>query len=342
MAEQSPTLAEWRILYEAAIKIKELAPWEWMEEVDVFGVQNPDTDEFGFVSIMGTLGEHYAVAVYLGPEAIYDFWDVQDAGQFGSPERIFETPQLQASFVNRKEIEKKDYETIKKLGFKFRGKYAWPQFRCIQPGFVPWFVEAGEARFLRYTLEQTVDVALRFKEDPELLDPPDDESYLVRVPSKKGNTISWEDRIMPIPPPESESIPVAMDVQLLESLKGVPKTRHNLEIDVFMFPTPIQEKSARPFFPYMLLSVDDKSGMVIGSDLLQPVPSLNTMRGLIPVKVLSTFAKAGIVPKRMSVRSDLLFGLLQPVTKELDITLKLCRRLSSLEDAKQSMFQHFM
>jgi hypothetical protein len=47
---------DWLRLYEAAIRIKELAPWTWMVETDVFGVQNPETDDLGFLSVMGMRG----------------------------------------------------------------------------------------------------------------------------------------------------------------------------------------------------------------------------------------------------------------------------------------------
>jgi hypothetical protein len=57
--EHLPTNEQWRRLYEAAVGVKELAPWEWMTETDVFGVQDPETQEIGFVSVMGALGEHF-------------------------------------------------------------------------------------------------------------------------------------------------------------------------------------------------------------------------------------------------------------------------------------------
>lgn len=342
MAENLPTREEWRKLYEAGTKVKEMAPWEWMRETDIFGVQSPDTEEPGFVSVMGMLGEHYAVAVYLGAKGLYDFWELQDTWQHALPERVLEIPQLQASFMNRQELDKQDYDTIKKLGLRFRGKNAWPEFRSLRPGFAPWFLEAEEARLLRYALEQTVDVASRFRDNPSLLNPSDDESYLVRIASKKKGNLTWEDRIMQVPPPEPESIPRVMDVQILESLKGMPKTKHRLEIDVFMFPAPVREKGTRSFFPYTLLIVEAKSGMVLNADLLQPLPSLNSMRGLIPVKVFGTLIQLGTVPQKISVRSELLFNLLQPVTQELGIKLKQARRLRSLDAAKQSMFQFLM
>ena len=67
MGNSMPESDEWSRLYQAAIRIKEMAPWEWMSEMDIFGVRNPETDETGYVSIMGALGEHYAV---VGPEAM--------------------------------------------------------------------------------------------------------------------------------------------------------------------------------------------------------------------------------------------------------------------------------
>ncbi len=74
--QNSPTLDEWRELFTVAIRVKELAPWQWMEENAVFGVRNPETGELGFVSVMGALGEHYAVALYLGPTGLYRFWEM--------------------------------------------------------------------------------------------------------------------------------------------------------------------------------------------------------------------------------------------------------------------------
>jgi hypothetical protein len=41
MVEDLPTNEQWRRLYEAAVGVKELSPWEWMTETDVFGVQDP-------------------------------------------------------------------------------------------------------------------------------------------------------------------------------------------------------------------------------------------------------------------------------------------------------------
>jgi hypothetical protein len=129
MAEEiTPGIREWRRLYESAVRIKEISPWEWMTETDVFGVRSPESGELGFVSVMGLLGEHYAVSLYLGSEGIHGFLDLQEMGPFADPGALIQIPQIQASFENREELDKRDREVIKELGLKFRGRNAWPRY----------------------------------------------------------------------------------------------------------------------------------------------------------------------------------------------------------------------
>ena len=184
--EMTPGIREWRRLYESAVRIKEMSPWEWMTETDVFGVRSPETGELGFVSVMGLLGEHYAVSLYLGSEGIHGFLDLQEMGPFADPGDLIQVPQIQASFEDRVELDKRDREVIKDLGLKFRGRNAWPMFRSYRPSLFPWFLEAREVRFLSCALEQLADVAPRFREDSSLLEPSGGDSYLLRDPRQEG------------------------------------------------------------------------------------------------------------------------------------------------------------
>jgi hypothetical protein len=65
-----------------------------------------------------------------------------------------------------------------------------------------------------------------------------------------------------------------MEVPKIEALGRLPRGEVRLEVDFFMFPAPVQDEGDRPYFPHMLLVVDAGSGMVLGSDLLTPYPSL--------------------------------------------------------------------
>ena len=59
----SPSANEYKLLCETTSIILEFEPWEFMNETDVFGVQDL-TGQIGFVSVMGRLGEYKAIAVY--------------------------------------------------------------------------------------------------------------------------------------------------------------------------------------------------------------------------------------------------------------------------------------
>ena len=46
----------WRNLYELAARLRALAPWRWMEEIDIFGVEMPEDAGLIFVSVTGKRG----------------------------------------------------------------------------------------------------------------------------------------------------------------------------------------------------------------------------------------------------------------------------------------------
>lgn len=338
----APPLELWSRLYQAAIRVKELAPWEWMQETDVFAVQRPGTDELGFVSVMGLLGEHYAVAVYRGTEGLYGFWRLQQGDPTIAPEELFNVPQLQASFEDRNELSQKDRDVIKQLGLKFRGRQAWPLFRSYRPGYVPWYLEAEEAEFLACALEQVLDVAPRFREHPQMLTPGDDATYLARVPRETGAGLTWEDQPVTIPPDQPVSIPLAMDMEALQWLKQAPRSQARLEVDFFWLPAHIGEKGERPYYGYMLMMVDAASGMLLGNELLRPEPTLEAMYGLIPAVVVQQLARLGLVPREVSVRSGLMFDLLQLLTDDLGFTVSEVESLPALDPAREFLMQQFV
>src|SRR4051812_29568907 len=135
-----PTSEQWRKLYELARQIQELSPWSWMTEVDVFGVQDPETDEVGYVSVMGAAGEHFAISVYRGAEGLHHFLFIEDSYTMMEDDDvapdILDVPQIQLSFEDRDALTANDRTVIKELGLKFRGHKAWPLFRSFEPGWL--------------------------------------------------------------------------------------------------------------------------------------------------------------------------------------------------------------
>jgi hypothetical protein len=335
------TLEAWQRLYEVWNQFKQIAPWEWMNETNIFGVKDPDTGQLGFVSVMGALGEHYAIALYLGQEGLYGFLAMLQAGPNIPPELILNVPQLQASFEDRDTLHERDRKLIKQLGLKFRGQQAWPMFRSYRPGFAPWFLEANELRFFTHALEQAREVVTRYGHNWAIL-PTQPLHYLVRVARPHKGTLIWEDQHMPVPPPQPAQIQLRWDTQAIASLKKLPRLGSKVEMDLFMLPSAIRDAGDRPYYAHNLLLVDRQSGFILGQDLLQPLPSLFEMFGQVPMYVVRQIARLGGLPKEIWVSSPLLRQLLPTLTDELGIKLKTADRLPMLDSARQELFRFLM
>ncbi len=329
MAESHASAEGCRLLYAVMDEVKQLAPWQWMTENDIFGVQGPDDQEPDFVSVMGMAGEHYAVAAYLGVRGMFQFWHFVQNQATAEPEELLQIPQLQASWEDR--------DMLKTLGRKTRGRKAWPQLRSYQPGLLPWHLESAEVERLRLALEQVLDVAPRFKTDATLIHVRGQNRFLVRVAERQGDQVVWRDEVRAITQAAEVYIEFEMDLQLLAEVQQLPHVANMLEIDLFLMPMPIHEPGQRPYFSFNLLIAESKSGTIVATKLLQPLPSMEAMWAKIPLVLAQTFANLGIIPAAVHVTSPVLMQLLPILSQELDFQIKQKRRLPKLDSAKQEM-----
>lgn len=341
MTDPEPTTEEWAALYQAAVAFRNIGAWEWMYDSDLFGVENPETGEIGYCCVMGNLGEHFALGVYLGSEGLDGYLKIA-SGMFDPPDIAVLHYQtcLMASYEDRDYLERKDRDVIKSLGLRFRGRNAWPLFRSYQPDLLPWFVTAEEARFLTAALQQSVDVALRFKDDASLLDPPRKGHYLTRVPEESDNGIEWTDQwLVPAPLRRKEFTIPAVDEMRVQRVKQAHGKRRGgaWEADFFLTPGAIQEqKDQRPYYPYMLLWVDRGSGMVLPPEMASP----GQQRAAFQEHFLTLLEQAPGMPKEVYVASAEAFVLLEPVAKLLGIKLHQSNRLPALEEARGSLMDY--
>jgi hypothetical protein len=91
----------------------------------------------------------------------------------------------------------------------------------------------------------------------------------------------------------------------------------------------------------MLLVVDAGSGMVLGSDLLAPHPSPEAMWGQVPENLADQLFALELAPEKISVDSELLFDLLEPLASEAGLDLELSSSLPGLETARENLLQTF-
>lgn len=330
----APSISKWKQLYELMGKLRELAPWEYMYEQNTFAVQFPENDRMGLVSVMGNLGEHYAISVYLDKRGFDGFNHIQKIGHKLTPEVLLQIPQLQASFEDREMITPKDRKILKELELKFRGRNAWPQFRSYRPGCFPWYLEKEEAQMMIHALEQLLNVAPRFRQDPSLLAVAEKEqAYLVRV-QEDGK---WEDQKRKINFPIDPPLKIQMNMDALNELKGMKADNTVLEVDLHMMEGAVKDDEFdRPFFPFMLMAVEHASGMILGADILAPLPSMEEMWSNVPAQIVESLA-GSLKPKEIQVKEPLLFQLLSLIGKETGIQIKQVSRLPKLAQAMREL-----
>lgn len=322
-------------------EIFKIKPWEWVFEDDLFAVLDPDGGETAYISIMGELGEHRAVGAYIGALGLYSYWKMLDAEASVIPEMLLEAPQLQASFEDRQMLEPEDLKIIRQFGLKYRGKQSWPMFRSYRPGYVPWFTNNEENRFLVHIIEQTLHVAERVKENPKFLEKVSEKKFFARIPETVNGELIWKDGTIAVPPPPPPfDINIMIDRDTIEKIRNILPGDAEFETDLFLFPSFIGPKGKRPLAAYMLLMVDKSSGIILGQKLLQAEAGLEKMWGGLPQEVCDMLVVLEDRPAQLNVQSDLLFQLLPSIMDVLDIELVQVANLTSLEEAKTSLIQY--
>jgi len=327
----------WLRLYELARDFRRLAPWEWMYDTDLFGVQSPQTGEVGYCCIMGRSKQFLGMAVYRGRSGLASYERLQEANvdhPMLPPTPAFEQDCLMLSFNSREEVSPQGHKRIRELGLKFRGRSHWPDFHDYSPGMVPWPIEHEEQiQFLIVAIEQTMEVALRCREDQDLLDYVEDSTpcLLVRQPRAEG----WRDHWLTIKPFQPERPDVNVNqIYLRSNTQDLTRNNAIWLADIFYFPNPVQEAKDRPYLPIMLILVEQASGMILGHGVFRPGELENQLQQVF----INSARSQGYLPERIQVASLHGVSYWEALCKALEIELDLDEDHSLLNEIKLSLF----
>ena len=283
-----------------------------------------------------------ALAVYLGTEGLKGYLKIQSKEvQAGDLEAFNIQKCLMVSYEDRGFLTKADIEIIRKLGLKFRGHNSWPLFRNYTPGYYPWYLTRDEVRYLTLALEQAVEVSLRFKEDQDLLIPPQRNHYLVRVPTKDAQGLRWRDEWLEPKPLEKEEVliePTIDEIRLKRIEKRTSRQLQAWEVDFFYSPEPVKNKKGeRPYYPYFILWIDQESRFLL--DIL--IAQGSKLSAQFIEQSMKLFERVKNLPTEILMRKKEIFQLLKPIASRLGINLRLVKRLVAMEEAKTSMGEFF-
>ena len=127
------TLEQWKELYDLAIEITKLKPWNSYWDMDLIAVETKKNEEPNFVSIMGKSGTCTGISVYRGMEGYSDFCQICN-DDYNVPATFVMSDQncITCYWGNRVEIDDEMYSIIKQLGLRFRGNRNWIYFKTFE------------------------------------------------------------------------------------------------------------------------------------------------------------------------------------------------------------------
>lgn len=335
MQELAPSIHDWENLYRAAIEFRQIEPWKWMDDSDLFGVQNPEDGEVGYCCVVGALGELLGLIVHLGTEGLKEYLKIQTGKSPSQGDDILYAQQaLVASFENKKPLQKPDLEVVKRLGLKFRGARSWPFFRSYQPGYYPWYLIRKEILFLTLALQQSADVALRFRVNQDLFRPPAENHFFVRVAEQNGPHLNWRDEWLPPAPFKKQEfeIPIPDELRLQRIKRSALQKEGTWEVDFFHVPLPIEE-GLRPFYPYVFLAVDRNDGLILATHLESP----ERYRREFQNQMLNLIEGLKCVPEGVTLNKEEVLRLFEPIASKMGFRLTTVKKFKELGKARRSM-----
>lgn len=330
---REPTLDEWRALIAAALKFRDLAPWKWMGDEKLFAVRDPESQEVGYCCVLGALDEVYALSVYPGEQGLATYLRMEANGPGpGYRDLRLYMRCINAEFEDRAALEPADSKVLKALGLRARGRKSLPLFRSHEPFKVPWFLTAGEARFMTVMLEQALDVCVRARKDKSLIIASENAPLLTRVCQGSTRDSRWEDQRIPFPMAPDQEISVALPdpIDIARMKARASTVRGTWEVDFGCAPFPLQEvRGERPVYPLMLMILNHESGAVLSMDLEKSVDG----EAALLRHFLSRVQKTGLLPRRLLFANPSVLAAFEHVVRGLGIKSELKDRLPAMEAA---------
>ncbi len=325
----------WLDLFRAAEVYRDLKPWEWLYDSDLFGVQDPVTGKIGYCCALGNLGEHYALNVYMGAEGITSYYEMLEFGEDDPMMAGLRQNCLSVSFEDRDVLSDQDRKFIKDLGLKYRGAGQWVMAREYAPGWLPWYITEEQAVFLTHALQQAVAVAIRAEENPDMLQF-DEEQVLVRVPKQTADGLLWEDKIMDMPD-INVSIALKPNPALIQQARKLKRKDCPIALSLSFAPSPAREDAkSRPFFPVMALLLDKENGMILAYDMFRPDELEMRLQEWL-IHVFENIIKCR--PSHIIMPNGYGAGLLEDIADELDIELFINPDDPIFQEVLEMMFQ---
>jgi hypothetical protein len=321
----SPSIEQWRDLYEAARLFREQAPWDVLTEDMLFAVETPGSGETLYCSVLGASDGQSGLIATRGARGLLGYI-MLTGDELDEDERPTEQDGLSFLLGNGQLLNDADREVQAQLALKFEDDSAWPLFRSLRPHRVAAAPDAAEAAALTVAIEQANALAKSIRDGAAIPEVAADE-LLGRQQDAEG---VWQTTVlgMPAPPPEIrlEADPVRCAVVLRRGRRS----REVWEATMMTLGVVDSDDGSESFWARLLLCVDSESKQVVGGEVLGP--DVSPQHALI-----AAIEKGGTIPRTLDVTSGLLESQLKPLADVLKIRMRRVQQLANADALREQM-----
>lgn len=328
---------DWEALLEEAVAYGRLAPWTWIYDSQLFGVEDPESGERLYCSIMGSLGDFLALGVYPGASGYQSFrklYDVDPDTQ--AVDALYLQDCLIVSFDDDDILDPEDRTFLESMGGDYRVGNAYPCFRSYKPGYFPWVLDEAEVRMLRLALEQARIFAEEIRDSGAVV-PMQSDGHVPEIPFRRFVDGEWRTEKMKTDSPIQLSPPqLSFDPQTLkEAVAGYSLAEKYWLVEMFYMQQPVMEEGdERPYFPKAIVLLDLQSQQIVGMDAVKPHEVEEATVG----SLLECFGHHGFLPNQMVVSNRENYILLKEFCKSLGIALEKDEQMNIVEELKSELF----
>lgn len=323
------SLEQWRELYEAATRIKEMKPWEKFWDMDLIGVRNGAEEDTIFYSILGRGGECYGIAVYEGYEGLNSFLMlIMQQSMNLKPEYVmFNQRNLTCYWGNRDELSNKQRKTIKELGYSYRGKNQWLYFMSFEPGYYPYNMDEAEVLRMSSYL-QDLELALRYYNETDAKVDFENGNMFLFSFGKDKKTWNFGEAPLPFTEFQFDNLLIT-DENLLSDLAKIPKCNVMLEAGISVLGASVSDKKYdRPGNPALSILGDANTGIIIKFEMMEPEDDPIVMLAKILIDFIFQFG----VPQEIKVSNVIVEAGLEQICDVCEIKLRRVKRLQGLDE----------
>lgn len=338
LADEEPlTFTTAEQLYRLSKLIITLEPWSFLGDQEIFLLRDSASSELCHCSVMGSLGEVLSLHVYIGAES-YRFFKRISSGEPVTPEDFLAQQKgVSLEFVPLKEQTPPDRELLKCFGHPTQRGLRGPIFRALRPGFHPWYVTESEGKLLAECMLALLVFCKHFLSHPghDYWGQEDVYPLLVAVGNPDTEkSYAIETLRVPTPSPVKPQPPVLDELRVRKVLQKDYTCTGCLEADCFFALAMIGEKNERKSCAHVGLVTDAASGFLF-KPLLE-MPSQSSGEILMNV-FLDAVETAGRLPAEVRVSREECAIFLEPLARQLGISVRVVKSLPSLERAKSAL-----